>query len=237
MEALRRLSIFFFIGLSLLSLASAADELEPALGGNDAEFQSRAIRGLLFIDKRQSTCGNWVRCGALTCCPTSAWRCCSTGDCCRPGTHCDMGSNGIMGCCRDGAICAGPAPPPSSTTRTSTSTRTVTIPNTPRPPPTTTRAPPPPPPPTSTPLPPPPPPPPVSSTSPILSIPQSTVGPPRPTPTISSPPTGASSSTRVTDTFFADPTALGNAGQHLMPFSNIGAVGMALAVTLMTLLV
>ncbi|PPQ74540.1 hypothetical protein CVT24_000108 [Panaeolus cyanescens] len=56
------------LGLAFSELVSAEEfgELLPVLAGNEAEPQSKTIRGLLYLDKRQFTCGTSTRTSTIT---------------------------------------------------------------------------------------------------------------------------------------------------------------------------
>jgi len=104
------------------ALLLVAFTLLPSLFVNGQELHSTSnfkpvrrnsvLRGLLV--SRQGVCDpGFVGCEATGCCPTG-WNCCVDGNCCDPTTYCALASNGIIGCCDNGAICSGPVGGPTT---------------------------------------------------------------------------------------------------------------------------
>lgn len=84
-----------------------------------------------LIARQSDSCPiGWVTCGVDNCMPVGD-TCCSDGSYCPAAQYCDIGSNGLGGCCTIGEVCTGNGGTSGSTftqTFVSTNTNTNTIP-------------------------------------------------------------------------------------------------------------
>ncbi|KAF5393467.1 hypothetical protein D9757_000471 [Collybiopsis confluens] len=92
------LAVIFLGFMAWCHLANAASPLQPTIGRVEG---GKLIRGLLgrqeFCDPGYGLCSNGG------CCPLGG-ECCQQNGCCLEGSYCDLGSNGIVGCCPNGEL-------------------------------------------------------------------------------------------------------------------------------------